>query len=536
MRTKLTSAVCAVLLLTSACQGMTLGENDAGKSTYMDDGYFSGDRHTATGSIAVNARTEVSYVLQKYRPNVDRDVQPADGIKKRLLAVDPDTANVDVVTDLSGRDDVRMIFPQDRMLLMSQPADGDGPKQDRLSLIDPRTHRILRNRTVDAWYNGTRLSPSGRILVAGDNNKHDIPIHFIDTRTLGNAVIDHGGDWAEAMWTNKSDSLIGVIERGPADDKSVELDLWDLDHFSLDRDAHKRWWKHPVLQAKLEHFRHDMLFSFTWITVSPHDHYASIPLRRVEPDGAESYALAIWNLDDGSVRTIADARGPAAFTPDGSNLVAYEKRPGHDDASLLVIDPTTGDYDSYDIPGIVGPQFFVTHDGNRVVVASTLTGHGLVLYDLDNLQATEVSDAQPQHTTRGLRLADVRSTRYVDISDKLARDQLAPQRRQVGEPAFEVDDSPIRSVPNSNISLDEFVSRTSHGELWLVDRHQLYRLDYMHGSFQQVELAARPLHINRLPRRDLLVLDDASRAQLLFYSPGDRRVVMRAHLPGESGW
>src|SRR5690606_8765224 len=148
--------------------GMTLGENEPGRDTYLED-----------GSIAVDPVTERVYVLRR---TVVTHEEP-DGTEwsetfKHLYQVSPDGAGARLLADVSDLSDLRMLFPRDQVLLM---AERDG--QDLLRVLDPATGAVLREVETAARYHGTRLSPSGRFVAVADNTSPAAPIHIIDTTT-----------------------------------------------------------------------------------------------------------------------------------------------------------------------------------------------------------------------------------------------------------------------------------------------------------------------------------------------------------------
>src|SRR5690242_2668155 len=107
----------AATLLTTACTGFSLGEHNAGGDTYLAD-----------GSLAVDDRTEVSFVLNNYTDEKTLDETSL------LRAVNPDTGLVSEVADLSGRTDERILFPASGVLVMSEK-----DNKDELLLLDKDT-------------------------------------------------------------------------------------------------------------------------------------------------------------------------------------------------------------------------------------------------------------------------------------------------------------------------------------------------------------------------------------------------------------
>lgn len=237
----------------------------------------------------------------------------------------------------------------------------------------------------------------------------------------------------------------------------------------------------PLLDVTVEGYR-TMCLWYTWIGVSPDDRYVVFPVSERESGDA---ALLIWDTSDGSVRTVPDAWGPVGFTADGTTIVSYryldqtytprEDGARHHEAgpSLLLVDTETLSQHIVSLDQETGPRFFVTSEGNYVVVADSFGDESLVLYDVDNDTLTDL-----------------------------------------GGP---------------DLGLNEFVSRPGAAELWLV-QDSLYRVDLLDPVLERVSTTFKPEHINILAERDLLVLDHRYDTDLRFYDPDAREVVNRVTL------
>jgi hypothetical protein len=222
----------------------------------------------------------------------------------------------------------------------------------------------------------------------------------------------------------------------------------------------------------------DLLFSFAWIGVSPDDRWVVFPVYRV--GDTPRHELLVLDTESGQLRTVPDARGPVGFTPDSSTLVAMADAglgpDGQIDQRLLLIDIETLEVDPQDVPIGGEIQFFVSREGNFVVVASSMGGQELVLLDVDQGKQTQM---------------------------------MGP-----------------------GVGLWELVSRGEEGELWLVDNQTLFRLDLVGGTLETIETGFAPEHIEILPQRDRLVMDDAVSRNLFFFDPARREIALTAPLPG----
>lgn len=441
------------------CTGLTGGESNPGDDTWLEG-----------GSIAVDPVTENAFVMKKVI-NQDQVV-----IEKTLLAVHPDTGSVTTVADMIQYEDVRILFPQPDILIM-----GEVNGQDELRKLDGSTLAELDRTNSGAQYNGTRLSPSGRYLAVADNHETSAPIHLIEIDSLEPHVIPHNGDWLEAMWLNASDTLMAVVfydTAGPnAHARILSWDVPALDASGFEQGT-EGFWAEPTLDATVPGAELDFFFSYTWVGVSPDDACAVFPVRHKHPQEQDYvYRLLVLDTESGEVRLADDARGPVGFTPDGGTIVSYryiENNEGGTDPYLLMIDTVTLEADLVELPGISMPQYFVTRDGNFVVVASSLGTDRLLLYDVDSGQTTQLTGPE--------------------------------------------------------MDLHEFVSRTPQGELWLVDGG-LFRLDLFTAELLTVPLGWTPAHINILRQRDLLVLDDPNKGWLIYLDPVTQDTVRTVALP-----
>lgn len=450
--------------LVSACGGLSLDESTPG-----------GDTRLETGAVAVDPVTKRSFVMHI--------VAPGGGgpVVKTLYAVDPVSGPAVNLGDMSRMTDVRILFPANEVLLMGEIAG-----RDQLRVLDPDTLTERMRSYASVHYNGTRLSHSRRWLRVADNTSDHAPIHVIDTRDLSTEVIPHGGDWLEMMWLNQSDTLAAIVFYGdplfhdtPPTDTHARILLWSMatvmaQDFALGADG---LWLHPEVDVDVPDVTSDSLFSFTWIGVAPDDSKVVFPVHYPLASGDQGCELLVLDLATHELGTVDDARGPVGFTPDSSTIVSYRFRMdamGSWVPQLLLLDAATLEATPMDIPLEGGPEYFVSHEGNVVVVASPGGNQPLVLYDLDTGEQTSLGGAQ--------------------------------------------------------IALRDFVSRLGHDELWLVD-DGLFRLDFASASLETVPLGFTPAHINILPMHDRLVLSAVDRGDLYFYDPVARGTTRYVPLP-----
>lgn len=447
----------------SGCTGLSFGEKTPGSDVYLE-----------AGDIAVDDRTETSFVMQTATPTGSSDLNTPHG--SALFAIRPSTGAVSKVATMTDRSDARMLFPDNGVLLMSEINGAD-----RLELFDKDTLAPLDSAQMTVRYHGTRMSPSRKYVAVADNTSDKAPIHIIDTASLEPHIIPHNGDWLEAMWMNKSDKLVAIVfydwDKPTAHGRVLSWSIQSVVDAQFQKDELSGLWPKPDLDIDLPGVTADLFFSFTWVGISPDDHYGVFPVRKLESKDTTSYELVVVDMTTGAVRTVPDAKGPVGFTPDGSTIVSYKDIlvGNQTTQSLLLINTETLAVDQEDVPINGGITYFISHDGAYVVVASSGGDQRLVLYDVEQDKQTQMA--------------------------------------------------------GPGIGLDQFVSRAGKGELWLVDQQALFRLDLFKGDFETVKTDFAPEHINILPKRDQLVLDEAGSHTIRFWSPDTRATALSATLP-----
>ena len=282
------------------------------------------------------------------------------------------------------------------------------------------------------------------------------------------------GDWLEAMWMNTSDTLMSIVFYDEAlPTANAPILSWDMaavaaGGFMPDASS---FWPKPELDIAIPGATGDDWFSFTWVGVSPDDHWVVFPVR----DVTTGYELVVLDTQSGTTRIVPNAKGPVGFTPDSATIVSYKDIDAQGDQELLLINASTLALDPVTVPIQGGISYFITHQGNFVVAGSAVGGQRLVLYDVDNGKLT--------------------------------------QRQGPG------------------VGLTEFVARPNKGQVWLVDSGELFELDVNAATFQAVSTTRSPEHINYLPTRDRLVLDGTGTSALYFFDPDTEQTVLTAPLP-----
>ncbi len=427
-----------VMAWTMACTGLTFGDNAAGEDTSLE-----------FGAIAVDHLTETAFVMRK--------TATEGGALKTLWAV-PHGGTARAIATLDGQGDIRVSFPESGVLVM---AEEDG--KEFLTLLDRHTLEVKRTATHKARYHGTRLSPSRRWLAVADNNNKELPLVLINTADLSARRLPGAATWREALWARTSDTLL--VLSSDAKDGSTggllsgawagsRLRGWSMaaleaDSFEVGADG---FWAAPAVDIALPNHGPDFLFSFTFVAVAPDDSRAVLPMRRLDDAGKPStYELVEVTLASGAVRTVADAKGPVAFTPDSGTIVSYRDVDVDHDGKLdrqdlLAIDAKSLEVEQLAVPFSGLLNFFVTGEGNFVVVASWAGNAQLSLFDLDTSKSTVLGGPE--------------------------------------------------------LDLHEVAQRS--GELWVCD-DALYRLTVGDATLSEVPLPFVPKHLNWLPKADEMV-------------------------------
>lgn len=459
---------CVLAAVVLACTGSSLDEEMPGGmlGTYLE-----------SGQIAVDPRTETSFVMrQSIAQAAPGAPPPTQAARRALYAVRADATSAELVTRLDDTSDARLMFPATGTLLMSEQGGGE-----LLRLLDGETHREIRRRSTRARYHGTRLSPSGRWIAVADNDDDDVPIHLLDAATLETIPIPHDGQWLEAMWMNGSDRLAAIVAYDigqPAE--RMRLLVWDIS--ALEQKGFEigelGYWVEPEIDVTVEGVGPDIFFSFTWVGVSPNDRFAVFPVlgQPETADGQRPHRLLVLELASADVRVVEDAYGPVGFTPDGSTIVSYRYGDGTGETRsfLRLVDVQTLETEDVELPLLGLPEYFVSRDGNLVVVADLSGQDQLVLVDIDQQRVTQMA--------------------------------------------------------GPGVAFRSFVARPGHRELWLADAG-LYRVDLMAATVESMTLSVAAAHVNYLPARDQLVLVPEDVSRLAFFDPNGRNIVREVAIP-----
>lgn len=571
------AAVLFVFGLACGGGGATFGENSPGNAgygggTYLDDAVVRSDTPEGVGengSLAVDPDTETTYTLQKRRIG---EVE-----QKRVVAVTVHGEALELM-DATDYVDVRILFPARSVLVMAEPlyseeavADGRCRQPsaierdarrcgDELIWFDKVTHARIDQRATASRYHGTRLSSKRNYLVVADNFYERAPVHLLDVHTGKTNVVPQEGDWFEGMWLHGEDALITAhfSRISPAEDAESFLQI-------------REWFPQPgqslAAQGQTLCFHStdtplpegcesymipgiDPMFftGFSWIGVSPDDRWVAVPAQR--RDGRA--VVVVVDRQTRTLEFVEDAYGPVGFTPDSSRMVAFGwdhpntevdplfniPRGGGEGPHLVLVDLETMEVALQPTPTMETPTYFVSRDSNDVVIVNAYGSEGMLILDLDAHTSTRM--ASPAVAEAGRALYGATALAQLDPT----RPQASAEGAQVRRASDVVAREDIRASgcgeamcyagEGSIVTLGEFVSRTGHRELWLVESGKLLRVGLDLAEVREVTLDGVPAHINILPRHDRLVIDAVGEQRLRFFDPSRREVDMETSI--ELGW
>lgn len=438
----------ALLCAASGCSDDSLGASP-GFDNYVEpdddvvssDWILVGDRCVKHGRVAADARTGTAWVVQSVRAS------PCNGVPRRTLWAVPLGGEPVRIMDVTRREDVRVTFPEDRVLVMAEEGG-----LDQLYFLDPHDLRITAKLSSRAQYFGSRTSPTRRFVTVADDKRRTGALHVIDTREFVTIAIPHNGEHIEARWLNHRDMLVAVVFYGRgADNNYARVLAWDFDETTerpLYREVQNGLWADPDINIRVD----DVVPAATapWLDVRDDDTWLSLLAR-----GRYGDAIVL-NLDLESEQTTVsrDVNGPTAWIADG-RLTGW--RFDAVGAQVVAIDPATGIEEPIGVLPGVGRPSLVPHP----------SANHLIAYQEDDLESFTVIDVarRSEHRlfVRHDALAEAAALGDDDVYF-IARQQLKRVDLQLGT----LGDVPVGFVRHMSPTYDGKLILTSGSEPVLI--------------------------------------------------------------------
>ena len=316
-------------------------------------------------------RQERAYVLV-YEADQDCAWLPpdADAVARKTLWSWAPGEEARPVVDLTGHDRRADELHVRGLLVMGQVgADADGyGGHDVLYRLDEDTLAVLDERETDTWYWGTRTAPSRRWVAVADNAAEDHPLHVLDPRTLEAVEVATGAAWLELAWMNRSDRLVGFVWR-PTRRPTCGSGRSTAGTRSRGPARGRRGCPRPRPTTRCRVSSPTRCSRTRGSPCGPTTAPSPFPARRADGDPT----LIVVDPATGVAAGVDGVSGPVAWTPDGSSIVGWA------DDGLVVVDPETLETERVPLPTDGLPAFFVSRDGNDVLVSDLASGDLLTL-------------------------------------------------------------------------------------------------------------------------------------------------------------
>lgn len=370
----LTGAIVALSLVIGCADG-ELGAASDGPDQDLDpgDSYTSSDwisyegycvKH---GNVAVDGRTGTTFVVQAVKS------APCNAAARRALFAIPKAQAAVRVMDVTGREDIRITFPEDRVLIM---AESNGV--DDIFYLDPIDLRITAKLRSRARYHASRTSPSRRFVTVADNPQKTGALHVIDTREFVTTVIPHNGTRIEAQWLNHRDMLVAIVfygqDGGPYHAQILGWSFDDTDERPLYRGIDGGVWERPALNVRVD----DVLpaRAAPWIRVRDDDTWASFLAMGKH---GEDVVLTL-DIDGATVGVNEHVSGPAVWVADG-RLAGW--RMDEAGVRIVLVDPRTLSEEGLGLMPSTGRPTLVSHPyANHVLAFQAGDAESFTIFDI----------------------------------------------------------------------------------------------------------------------------------------------------------
>lgn len=433
----------------------SLDEVPAGEEIYLD-----------FGDLGVDPRTESVFVLR--HAGGSGDGEPV------LFAIEPDAGGYEKVLELDGYSRIRILFPPEWVLLMcyAEHTNDEGVLTsfgDTLVFLNPYSLETAFEISTGRMYKGARFSPDRRWLMM--TNARDITptVDVMDTAAfdadepvlaVAHTLPGYGHNRPIAVWAKSAGEIVEIMHVDAYGEHGVLVRKWSLEGYEAPGP-----WPEPDLELEIADAMLDPELTYHDVDVSPDDALLALPVLDLDhpdhPDVPRVERLALVDLETAEVRYKDGVVGPAAFTPDGSTIIAHrtveDASTGERRSYLVVIDRETLDHRSVRMPYETGRTVFMSETGIYLGIEPTSGGESshLAIYDMNRDVITE----------------------------------LGPDLGWT----------------------DQSVQRPHHDLLYMISPMRgLYRLHLFDAGYEEVPLYFLPYHIAILESRDRIVLDDPS--------------------------
>lgn len=481
--------LCMAAILVPACYpvGSVHDSNEPGSAQTIVEGRVAVDPVTETMYVvrSVDGGLPSSWIPE--RPLTigcvgDGGVTPmtSNDWYSQLLAIDPDTGAKQIITSFAWSPNAQVVFPPAGILLSL----GEVGSPGELRLFDRATRTIIGRQAIPSGFvRSLFLSPSGRFvaIASGDfSSPATVLLAETNLRVLSEAPCDAlSGSLQTLGWLHSADDRLAVATRmdsvaGMPQHLRVAIystSALIASNFAIDSDG--SWTSSlasfdvpvpEVMPGTTPPPSNDRFWEpAAPLAISADDRFAAIPV---------AWGVALVDLSSGTSTFFPSVVAPPSFTPDGSALI-IEVANANAHSRLDFVDLASGATTSVDVPTYGGFAYFVTREGNQVLV-------------------TAAEDTTQWRST----------VRFLAI-DRTTHQASMPTAGS-------------RTTPY----LDQFVSRLGHDEVWILGTEGgVDRFDLVTGSLSHFPLDGNPSGIGILPSRDRLVFDDGTHSRLTIWDP-----------------
>lgn len=522
MKSKYAVQPLTLLAMTSALGSGMLAQ--VGCSSTSPDEQLPGETAHLDYELAVDPRTDTVFSLQTFfeptpTPSVEADpaeVSPSPApepvlLARDLYAIHPQTGKFQTLGNVFDVEAISLLFPKDRVMMT-----GYLQGEPLLRLYNPNTLELEKEAfpPISSW-GSVSVAPGGDAFITRDYT--DEPEEYAtltlsSLETLEAHTISLGDTIPSVVWSPTEDRLVlSFLSVQPETETySMRLLSWSLEALKSNgyQLTSEGLWAGASVDVSLPNQQPNGSFYGGALT-SPDGRYAVLPTATEHPVDADEDGVAedvtyehnvqVISLESGALRTLPELYGPVNFTPDGTTLVALRLEmvtladgSTESEEVLVMVDLETFAYEEAPLTGADSLQYFVTRDGNFVVIDAEPTG------EEDPVTGELV---------------------YTD-TDLLI---------------YNLDSGEMRTLANSQVEILDYISRPAHGEVWSISGSTLNRIDYVAGTLTPITTSWTSRYIHYLPNMDKLVLMERGKPVLRVVDPEALLIQGAIELPTPEG-